>query len=1467
MTELPFLVDSGASISLVPAAWYQQIPAEVRPPLMPTNLNVFAGGVNNRIRVLGRTTLDLNLQGHVYKNNFYVSPDEQHGILGMNFMHRWDCHLEPRQRKLVFSNRALKVFDKRGRKLNHRVVMERTVHIRPGERYVVTGVIKGRGPVEENQPILIEAARSLYSKTGVLVARVAVEPKGFHVPVEVQNMTEETQTIFKDQTLGIATTILDARIYEQTPHAKMEEQLMRDQGAFNQDPPAESEAAATDTASDADDTEPTTTPKVSAEAATEPAAAESTEHVDARVEDKREHAPKRFHYVRPPRKPKAEERPEPPWDDVKPFPTYTKCEWNVEDILYEYGEPPADIDVQRLPFHVQELFTRVTATWTNPWEILGFYHLLDSFSEAFAKDKNDLGSCNLVKHHIDTGDERPFKQKLRRFPLAHQEEIERQVKQLAEKKIISPSNSSYGSNVLLVKKKDGTWRMCIDYRQLNRQTKNLDPYPVPRIDATLDALGGAKYFCTLDLIQGYHQVELTESSKTRTAFLTPHMTPCQWQYNYLPYGVLGGPSTFMRVMDRLLHGIAYRIALAYLDDIVVFAPTRLMCMDRLAEVFNRLIDAGLKLKISKCTFFEEETLYLGHVITGEGVKCDPAKIEVIKHWKKPQTPKQVLEFCGFVNYYNRFVKDFSKTARPLYELTHKNAKWEWTEVHDAAFEKLRDQVINAPVMAYPTPDGEWILDTDASGYAIGAVLSQMQKQEDGEEVEKVIAYGSRSLKGAEQRYCTRRRELLAIVNFVKHFRPYVYGRHVLIRTDHASLKYIKTQNDPGDQAARWIQCLEETLYTIEIRQGKKHCNADALSRLPVVECTGKKCICKGVDDLEKTGDAADDYHFEGAKASRDVMYRRVELPNDEFVGSFTVMQQWEADELAEAQREDPDLTLLYEAKRDKREKPHGAEISPLSEAAKSYLHDWRRIEMRPNGVLYRHWENADGTEVRDQILLPLKYQEEMYRQAHEAQTAGHMGRRRTLHKLQQKYFWHHMSDDIQLWVQCCEICQMRKRGCKPAKAPLTTVVSGNPNERIALDIIDHLRATKSGNCCILTITDYFTKYVRAIPLPNQTAKTIADALLKHWISYWGAPHQLHTDQGRAFDGTLMRELCKLLNVEKTRTTPYHPAGDGQVERYNQTLMHALHAQARNDPDNWDKYIDDAVIAYNSTKHSVTGFEPNRLMVGRNISLPEDLQVPHDPLIQPQYTTKYVRNTAKEMRFCYALVRERLKRAATAMKRYYDRGAKLYHYKEGDAVRVRRFRLNKGTKKFEDFYEGPFYVIDVLGDVTFRVAEGPRSKRRVLHHDSLLPYFNRDPENVVIDNAWVFGVSTTYKPAGDCDAAVQTDAWQPLPAELEQDKNDDDVPELVEESDEEAELPAVVLDTARTAPSADPATDDEAPCRYVLRSRKVPQAYSPPGQRSTAPGTPRRRGRPPKVPPDKRSDMGVQTQVQIDVRLV
>ena len=751
-------------------------------------------------------------------------------------------------------------------------------------------------------------------------------------------------------------------------------------------------------------------------------------------------------------------------------------------------------------------------------------------------------------------------------------------------------------------------------------------------------------------------------------------------------------------------------------------------------------------------------------------------------------------FLGTVNYYNRFIKDFSRIAYPLRKIAKDKKSFQWTTECNEAYEELRKRMISAPVMAYPMEEGMYILDTDASAFAIGAVLSQLQqddaelKDTDKPVVERVIAYGSRSLQGREQRYCTRRRELLAIVEFVKHFKPYLWGREVLIRTDHASLKYIKTQNNPDDQFARWVERLEEVRYTIEIRKGVKHCNADGLSRLPSTTCAGKRCICPGVDALEAGGDAGDDYHYLGNIANVDVNVRTVTLCEHDDAGlhgaavgevssagahydtsdseaeaqlsqtvevnAFSFTRSWISDEIAVAQETDADVGPVYAAKAASKLKPSPNEYSGESAETKSYMHDWERLELKVSGILYRRWESDDGTEVRYQILLPLVYREDIYKHLHESKIACHMGKRRTMHRLQMRYFWYRMADDVKLWIQTCVVCQMRKGAGRPAKAPLTIYLSGMPNERVALDVLGPMKQSAAGNLCILVMTDHFSKYTKAIAMPNQQARTVADVFDREWVSVFGAPRIVHTDQGSNFESDVFQEMCKMLQIEKSRTTSYHPQGNSQCERFNSTLLAMIHAHARDHKDEWDRNLHHVMLFYNSTKHSTTGIEPNRIMFGRNVDMPIDITMPVDPSVQPMTPNEYVRNLERKLRAAYTSTREHLKRAATAQKRYYDRDSHLYKYKEGDMIKLRRFKKEPGTGKFSDRYEGPYFVLDVLGDVTFRIIKCKESKPRVVHHDHILPYFPKEAaENV--DKTWVFEKSRTYKPTTKDDATCQT----------------------------------------------------------------------------------------------------------------
>ena len=1411
--DQPFLIDTGAGVSLLPENLYETIPDELKPELQPTDREVQCGNEQG-IRIRGIVCLKVKIQNMEYDGVFHVSPDIPKGILGNNFLERYQAQIHVGRRQLSINNRNIKIYDSRGLPLKHRVVAQKSVHVPPGSRFVMPARIIGKHDLTDDL-VMIEGVKSTFSNNGILVAKIITKHQNYQVMVEVSNVTDETQKISKNTTLGIASEVEEIQPWSgdtanrnanasrsYSSPSKTSELGRRNssfteisdagQIEFNSDrhPPGSSKTKLV--------TEKRGSQRVSKDARNDnrsrvdegDAIMEEVKNVDenVRVTKRNDNNNDSQAYAAMMDTEECEEiQVDPPplidMDDREEMDTEEKeqedpslvntffqqlnderkttldmeeTSWSCEELCKGLKEVPK-FCTEDLPEHMRTVYEQHITLLDSEWDRYKFFALLRDHEDIFAKDRYDLGRTNLAYHHIDTGNEAPVRQKPRRLPQVQHEEIENQVRKLADAGIITPSNSNYASNVLLVKKKDQTWRLCIDYRELNTKTKHKDPYLIPRIDDTLDALSGARYFCTLDLAQGYHQVELSESSKTKTAFITPHMTPSLWEFTCMPFGITGGPATFQRVMDQLLTGMAYKIALAYLDDIIVYGMTFVQVMNRLARVFDRIRKAGLKLKPKKCTFFQKQTLYLGHIVSEEGVSCDPEKIEKVKTWPRPRNGKQALGFAGFCNYYNRFIKNFSELAKPLYALGPKKAVFKWGSEEEESFQKLKQALISAPVMAFPTPTGEWILDTDASGTALGAVLSQLQPDENGEMVERVVAYGSKTLQGRQRRYCTRRRELLAVVHFADVFRPYLYGRFVTVRTDHASLKYLKTLNNPDDQFARWLQVLEETYYTIEVRKGSEHTNADAMSRIPVEECGGKRCICDGVAELEESGNTDDDYRTHSAAfdmpneqpcaapdadSDDEIMDAgRPQLPppnvkvNMFQVNAMKFDQRWTAEQIANAQREDPDMKLLYASKKNATGRPDSHEIKPLSDAAKAYFHDWRRITLEDNGVLYRRWETADGTEARFQIILPHQFREEMFTSLHSAINAGHMGRRRTQKRLQKKFYWFRMNEDIKLWVKICPICQRRKKSGVAPKAPLQPMLVGMPNERVAIDIVDHLPVSESGKVCVLMMIDHFSKYAKAVALPNQQADTIATAFIEHWVSVFGTPVQLHSDQGRNFESTLMHELCKLLKIDKTRTTPYHPSGNGQCERQNSTAMNLVHSYARDDPFNWDRHLSLAMMGYNMTKHSATGFEPTRLMLGRNINMPADLMMPSDPSVMFQPVNEYVLSVEKSLRTSYEVARERLQKAATAMSNYHDKDAKVYNHRTGDCVKLRVTRIQKGMK-FADKYDAPYYVIDQLGVRTFRIAKSEDSRMLVRHHNQLLPYFPT-PEEAQEDTSWVY----------------------------------------------------------------------------------------------------------------------------------
>ena len=456
--------------------------------------------------------------------------------------------------------------------------------------------------------------------------------------------------------------------------------------------------------------------------------------------------------------------------------------------------------------------------------------LVHDFADVFSRSEFDIGRTEALPHRIDTGNNRPIKQPLRRHPKVHEDFIDEQVEKMLAAKVIEPCASPWASNVVLAKKSDGTLRFCVDYRRLNDCTYK-DSFPLPHIDSCLDALGGSSYFSTMDLRSGFWQVAIDERDEDKTAFIT---RKGQFRFKVLSFGLANSPVVFQRLMSMVLAGLAWQTCLVYIDDIIVVGKTFEEHLHNVAQVLQRLREAGLKLKPSKCKLFRTRVKFLGHVVSGEGTEPDPEKVACIVDWPVPRNVSELRSFLGLASYYQSFVWQFSITARPLYLLTRKGQKFDWGQEQQTAFETLKNRLSTAPTLALPLSEGHFVLDVDASGHGAGAVLHQHQNG-----VLRVIAYACRLFNHAERAYCTTRQELAAVVFGLKKFKQYLLGRRTIIRSDHAALSFLKRSKEPVAQQARWLDFIEQFDLKIEHRAGSSHRAADALSRRPCDE--GQLC--------------------------------------------------------------------------------------------------------------------------------------------------------------------------------------------------------------------------------------------------------------------------------------------------------------------------------------------------------------------------------------------------------------------------------------------------------------------------------------------------------------------------------------------------------------------------------------------------------------------------------------------------
>lgn len=904
--------------------------------------------------------------------------------------------------------------------------------------------------------------------------------------------------------------------------------------------------------------------------------------------------------------------------------------------------------------------------------------LMNRHRDLMVDQSEAIGIVPGIKHKINTGETPPIRAKPYKVSTIERDKIQNLIQEMLDADIIRPSKSHWASPIVLVKKKGTTeLRFCVDYRKLNKITR-VDPYPIPNMDTVLENLSGNHWFSKLDIKSMYWQVLMDEKDREKTAFVV-HCG--QYEFNVMPFGLVSAPMTAMRVMDEVTRNLE-RYCFAFYDDILIYTNTfeeHLMALD---EIFSRLDRHNIKLNAKKCELLLESVIYLGHIVSPQGISPDPTKVESIKLFPTPKTVKQARSFIGMANFFRKYIKGFANIARPIHDSINTGDPIQWTQKAQEAMEELKTKLTTAPVLIHIDHNGKLTIRCDASGYGIGAVLLQ-----DSEDPTKkgVIAYTSRTLSKSEKAYGTTHKECLAMVHSVTTWRNYLYGKHFDVITDHHALCWLMSTKDPYGQLIRWSLILQEFDFTVKYNSGKLHADADCLSRFPLE-----------VGEEAKIESEIPTWPLHKLKNSKTTV-GRLEQTKELILPNYDIEHEQLHDEYCKKI-----IRILTD-----------------NQASRKLKKKFKHFVIK-NNTLYRQSKIQPNKFI---LVLPSSMKNMVLEEVHDKPIGGHFGVERTMHTIRNRFYWPDLDKDVKQYIKTCDSCQRKKVSCNKQPGIMMPIsIPENIFEKIGLDLMGPIPQSSKKNEHIIVATDYLSKYVVIQAIRKATTENVINFLKEKMFYTHGIPRIIITDNGTNLCSNQMRDVLKLMGIEHKTTSVYRPQTNGQTERYNRVLGTQLAIFAEHKQRTWDNYLQALAFAYNTTKHSSHQMTPFYLVYGRNPTKPLDLVIPK-PLEDETGLIETEIDTISEARkFARTLITSK----QLDRKNRYEKERKAPSFKVGDLVKRHKYPPERtGAKKFQFEFTEPYKIVKKLNELNYQISPyGWNGDEIIVHSDQIAPYYPR-----------------------------------------------------------------------------------------------------------------------------------------------